>query len=388
MTFNKGGAQGGGLYIAGAATLISSPSFSSNSATDGGAIYVALTGSLDGSNVTMQENSASTGGAIGTAGTVTLTSSLFFSNTASSVNGGAIQQDKGAASVTGGCFAFNSNTAVNYGAGNKIDATGNWWRAANGPSGFGSGSGDSVSDQVDYSGFLASAPGGCPVAFIPTLRLTAAPSILTANGVSTSLVLITVSDSLGGPGIANQPITLTSSLGGLSGPLTPTLVVTSDVNGKATAAYYVRSTPGIAHITATWSSGAGVIQQVIPLTITQLTTGLSGAISKIFGAIITYTWTITNLGPGVATNVYITGHIPLNTQFMSALGGLYNGTDVLASLPSLPVGASFSIQYSVLPILHLGNILETASASSDNSSINAFTEDTLYRAYFMMTLKQ
>ena len=43
-----------------------------------------------------------------------------------------------------------------------INATNNWWGAATGPSGVGPGDGDSVSANVDFSGFLSAAILGCP----------------------------------------------------------------------------------------------------------------------------------------------------------------------------------------------------------------------------------
>jgi hypothetical protein len=39
------------------------------------------------------------------------------------------------------------------------DFTGNWWGAANGPSGSGSGSGDAVNNRINFANFLTA---GCP----------------------------------------------------------------------------------------------------------------------------------------------------------------------------------------------------------------------------------
>src|SRR5262249_31971667 len=49
-------------------------------------------------------------------------------------------------------------TSVVNASGPTIDARGNWWGAADGPSGVGSGSGDAVSSGVDFSNFLAEPP--------------------------------------------------------------------------------------------------------------------------------------------------------------------------------------------------------------------------------------
>jgi uncharacterized repeat protein (TIGR01451 family) len=52
---------------------------------------------------------------------------------------------------------------VNYAGGtNPLLATANWWGTADGPSGAGPGSSDSVSSYVDFSGFLTSNSLGCP----------------------------------------------------------------------------------------------------------------------------------------------------------------------------------------------------------------------------------
>lgn len=55
--------------------------------------------------------------------------------------------------------AFNGNgVAINNNAAGTLTATSNWWGAPDGPSGAGSGSGDSVSSGVTYSPFLSSDP--------------------------------------------------------------------------------------------------------------------------------------------------------------------------------------------------------------------------------------
>jgi hypothetical protein len=62
------------------------------------------------------------------------------------------------------CIAGNNNGVVNANA-TPPDApfTGNWWGAADGPGGFVSGSGDSISDGVEYDPYLTTAPAACTI---------------------------------------------------------------------------------------------------------------------------------------------------------------------------------------------------------------------------------
>ena len=65
-------------------------------------------------------------------------------------------------SILFSCIVFNSDTAVEETGGIIVDARFNWWGSPDGPSGAGPGSGDSVSANVDFSGFTTSAIRGCP----------------------------------------------------------------------------------------------------------------------------------------------------------------------------------------------------------------------------------
>ena len=54
-------------------------------------------------------------------------------------------------------YAYNYFDAASI----TLDATGNWWGAASGPSGNGTGTGDAVSLDVAFAPFLTTAPAGC-----------------------------------------------------------------------------------------------------------------------------------------------------------------------------------------------------------------------------------
>ena len=114
-------------------------------------------------------------------GAVTLANMRVLYNTARTT-GGALYQLTSAASVEvrDSCIVGNSATSVNNASQpipTRLTATGNWWGAANGPSGAGPGHGDSVSDNVDYDPFLTAPIEGCP-----TLKVQYFPIILKNSG--------------------------------------------------------------------------------------------------------------------------------------------------------------------------------------------------------------
>jgi len=74
-------------------------------------------------------------------------------------NKGGLFMNYGVVNVAQSCISGNYNNAVF--ASSPILAENNWWGAADGPSGVGPGTGDSVTTGVDYSPFLTSEPGSC-----------------------------------------------------------------------------------------------------------------------------------------------------------------------------------------------------------------------------------
>ncbi|MEW6070872.1 MAG: PKD domain-containing protein, partial [Candidatus Thermoplasmatota archaeon] len=67
---------------------------------------------------------------------------------------------------------LNDNPGTGTIMGTTIDAKENWWGASDGPSGAGTGSGDKVSEGVDYSNWLASRVGVTPPVASFTYSLT------------------------------------------------------------------------------------------------------------------------------------------------------------------------------------------------------------------------
>ncbi|MCP4985691.1 MAG: DUF11 domain-containing protein, partial [Colwellia sp.] len=190
---NLGADSGGGIYNTGQLTLTNSEVFS-NTAKQAGGIMNRDNGVLLLSGTIVQDNLANGGAARGggirnnRGGQLTITNSQIISNTALGEGGGIENQNftgaavmtvtnsiiaynqsgstggglwlaDGTATIDNSCIVFNTDTAV---SGLVITATGNWWGAADGPSGVGSGSGDSVGSGISYTPYLTSAPAGCP----------------------------------------------------------------------------------------------------------------------------------------------------------------------------------------------------------------------------------
>jgi hypothetical protein len=191
---------------------------------------------------TIANNSAPLGGAIYNAddAIVTVSGSILQANAGTDDGGAYYSAAAGNSdSITGSCIVQNSATAVVDGGGAALSATGNWWGAANGPGGAGPGLGDTVSTNVDFSGFLTAPILGCPemvvlpslsindislaegdagtTDFIFTVTLSAAVSFpvsvdyATADGTATAGVdYVAASGTLTfAPGVVSQPITVT-----------------------------------------------------------------------------------------------------------------------------------------------------------------------------------
>lgn len=157
--------HGGGLFVAEANVSIISSVFNYNTATEhGGALFapnqsgvISITGSLLTAN-----SAAENGGAISTAGPLTIIDSIITANSAGDIGGGLmVDQVYGSTAVSNSCIA--GNTASSYSGvfsdDSGFNAMGNWWGAADGPAGSGTGSGDEVNGYVDFGNFLTTSPG-------------------------------------------------------------------------------------------------------------------------------------------------------------------------------------------------------------------------------------
>ena len=182
---------------------------------DGGGIYNQSnvgSGRIVLNAATVTSNTARfNGGGIGSFSPnslVTVTNSSLLGNNA--INGDAFYQQDGSSSITASCIVQNSDTAVTYAGGTApIDATGNWWGHRTGPSGAGTGLGDSVGSNVDFAGFVTNAILGCPTFDDPDVDIVKAA---------------TISDALPG-----QPVTYTLSFSNTGGRIARAVVISDSV---------------------------------------------------------------------------------------------------------------------------------------------------------------
>ena len=161
---------GGGIAFLGSGTsTIGNSTLTGNAARNGGAICNQASGSeLLVSDTLFVDNVADAASGLGGAlhnvnGTASITGSVFLRNSAAG-SGGAVNNNRnagGALSVTFSCFLDNTDVAVANNRTAVQNATGNWWGAASGPSGAGSGGGDSVDAGFDFSDSQVSPNPSC-----------------------------------------------------------------------------------------------------------------------------------------------------------------------------------------------------------------------------------
>jgi uncharacterized repeat protein (TIGR01451 family) len=99
----------------------------------------------------------------------------------------------------------------------------------------------------------------------------------------------------------------------------------------------------------------------------------SGPTNVIANQIITYTITVTNLGPATATGVVLTDNFSTNVSFASAsTGGTTNGDIVTWTIGSLTIGQTSNVTVTVTAPVSgaFTNIASATSTSSDPNSTN------------------
>jgi hypothetical protein len=164
--------EGAGINVVWGAALITDTLLARNEARrKGGAVYISIIDehfTLKGGTLT--GNSAPAGAGIYVAGgNVQVTASRILGNEGE--HGAALYFDSmGDAVVADSCIV---NNWVTGGAGRAVEmpsyntyyvsAPNNWWGAADGPAGAGSGSGDSVGERVIFANYKSLPPDGCPL---------------------------------------------------------------------------------------------------------------------------------------------------------------------------------------------------------------------------------
>ena len=144
---------------------------------NGGAIYLGndLFGGIGGGLVSVENSEISNnsarnygGGIFNYSGQIDFISNQLINNTAT-LDGGFLY-NLNVAEITNSCISGNSGTALEN-LGSHVNATNNFWGTANGPSGNGPGSGDSVSGNITFIPFLTSCSLDIPEAKIPLVLL-------------------------------------------------------------------------------------------------------------------------------------------------------------------------------------------------------------------------
>lgn len=161
--------SGGGVYNFSDASMGITDSVISYNTTvsfamGGGVLNV---GTLTLTNVTLEHNISDSeddsgeGGGLLNYGNLTINDSFLTQNTTDGI-GSALRSTTGAV-IHNSCIAGNRRdvTSVSNSASTSLDATGNWWGAASGPSGTASGKGDSVSSNVNFGSYSSSQFAHC-----------------------------------------------------------------------------------------------------------------------------------------------------------------------------------------------------------------------------------
>ncbi len=120
---------------------------------------ITVTGSTISANSALNAG----GGLFNYGGRLTVTDSALQGNTAPG-DGDAVYSAadaENATNVNGSCIASNGAVAAFNEQSALQSFTGNWWGSADGPSGSGPGTGDSVSDYIDFSNWLIEPPSIC-----------------------------------------------------------------------------------------------------------------------------------------------------------------------------------------------------------------------------------
>ncbi|MGQ9904545.1 MAG: S8 family serine peptidase [Anaerolineae bacterium] len=229
---------------------------------------------------------------------------------------------------------------------------------------------------------------------LSALNVSITPNTLLANGAATATVVATALDQYNAP-LVGQSVTLLASQGALA-PSSGT----TDASGSVTATLTAPLDAGAGTVFAvagslTASAGVTFTQQLtdtVNFNLSVLSQSSSAVVSK---GLITYTFTVTNSGPGNASNVLMVAPIPNGSSYIagSASGGTPFGGSLMMLLsgqtvagPASPAATtaivwqggiaandSHTIAYVVRADILEGVITNTSKVYLDNVEGGAFT---------------
>ncbi|MGQ9815835.1 MAG: Ig-like domain-containing protein, partial [Candidatus Roseilinea sp.] len=229
---------------------------------------------------------------------------------------------------------------------------------------------------------------------LSALNVSITPNTLLANGAATATVVATALDQYNAP-LVGQSVTLLAS----QGVLAPSSG-TTDASGSVTATLTAPLDAGAGTVFAvagslTASAGVTFTQQLtdtVNFNLSTLSQSSSAVVSK---GLITYTFTVTNSGPGNASNVLMVAPIPNGSSYIagSASGGTPFGGSLMMLLsgqtvagPASPAATtaivwqggiaandSHTIAYVVRADILEGVITNTSKVYLDNVEGGAFT---------------